>query len=144
MSLVRVGTCHWHHGSQSEHARNGMTPSACCAINLPQNTDCFLYAFVRGVGQVIPCFRYPTDARLVTQDHLNTLRQLAQEREKNRDTAKYAILNVQFGVNALASYLSGNVQLQSYAAVSTRRAVEVRQRWTKAIKKECQVMLEHA
>eukprot|EP00892_Ulva_mutabilis_P001897 jgi/Ulvmu1/11708/UM008_0119.1 len=77
---------------------------------------------------------YPPDARLVTQEHLNTLRQLAEERDKNRDTAKYALLNVQFGVNALASYLAGDVKLQSYASVSTRRAVEVRQRWTKAIK----------
>ena len=80
--------------------------------------------------------RYPPDARLVTQDHLNTLRQLAQERDKNRDTAKYTLLNVQFGVNALASYLAGDVKLQSYGSSSTRRAVEVRQRWTKAIKKE--------
>lgn len=121
-----------------------MTLSASCAILLPQLTHCFLYCFVRDVGEFIACFRYPPDARLVTQDHLNTLRQLAQEREKNRDTAKYALLNVQFGVNALASYLSGNVKLQSYASVSTRRAVEVRQRWTKAIKKECGFTLKHA
>jgi hypothetical protein len=86
-------------------------------------------------------FRYPTEGDKVTIEHLQTLRSLAIEREKNRDIAKYAVLNVQFGVEALSSYLSGDVQLQSYSQTSTRRAVFVRKRWSQAITKVCTALM---
>jgi hypothetical protein len=63
------------------------------------------------------------------------LRSLAKERERNREIATHGLHNVIFGIEALSSFLDGEGTMLNYAHMSTKRAVDVRRKWQKAITK---------
>jgi hypothetical protein len=71
----------------------------------------------------------------MTPSHLEVLRSLAVEREKNRDITKYSLLNMQFCMESLNSFMDGDGVLQNYGSIATRRAADVRRKWQKAITK---------
>ena len=79
--------------------------------------------------------RYPADTSAVTQETLAVMRATAIDREKNREAARVAVLNVRFGVDALATHLDGGLMLPMAAAAPTVAQTMVRERWRKAITK---------
>jgi hypothetical protein len=70
----------------------------------------------------------------MSADHMQTLRDLAVERAQNAETAKYAVIAVQYGVNTLESHFYGSFVKKPGAQTGTKRSLEVRGKWAQAIK----------
>lgn len=71
--------------------------------------------------------------RDITQDTLAGMRAAAQMRERNRETAKLSLLNVRFGVEALAAHLDARVLLHAAPTMPDKHTTLVRERWRLAI-----------
>lgn len=57
----------------------------------------------------------------MTAAHMQTLRDLASQRTVNADVAKYAVMNVAYGVKSLESHLYGtSLRKTSYAETGTK------------------------
>lgn len=57
----------------------------------------------------------------MTAAHMQTLRNLAAERTLNADVAKYAVMNVAYGIKNLESHLHGtSLRKTSYAETGTK------------------------
>lgn len=66
---------------------------------------------------------------------MQTLRDLAIQRAANAEIAKYSVMNVAYGINALESHLHGSsLRKATYAETGTKRSYEVKLLWHKAIK----------
>ena len=79
--------------------------------------------------------RYPHDAGAVTHEALAVMRAAAADRERNREKARLAVLNVRFSVEALATHLDGGMRLPAAHGLPTDAETLVRERWRTAITK---------
>lgn len=72
------------------------------------------------IARHVSC-RYPVDPSKMTVDHMQTLRNLAIQRTLNADIAKYAVMNVAYGVKNLESTLHGSsLRKATYAETGTK------------------------